>query len=183
MNNIDLSVGGLAEGHLPAASVGPTLRNIIADQFNRVRSGDRFWYERVFSGTQLQQLRNTTLADLIRRNTTLTNLQPNAFFFRAGVSGSVYVDANGNGRPERGETRVAGRSVELVDAEDSSILASTITDARGNYRFDVLDGIRTGDYFVQVLGVNGQFVAVSPTVAITRGGQFVDRLNVAVPPS
>src|SRR5207302_7806943 len=72
VNNIDLWVGVLAENHVPGASVGPTLQRIMADPFTRLRYGDRFWYETTFSGPQLDQLRNTHLADLIMRITNLT---------------------------------------------------------------------------------------------------------------
>lgn len=39
--NVDLWAGGLAEKHAPGASVGPLFRRIIADQFTRLRDGDR----------------------------------------------------------------------------------------------------------------------------------------------
>jgi peroxidase len=45
VNNIDLWVGGLAEKHIPGDSLGPTFTNIIANQFSRLRDGDRFWYQ------------------------------------------------------------------------------------------------------------------------------------------
>src|SRR5207247_1722010 len=64
VNHIDLWVGGLAEDHLPGASMGPTFARIIGDQFARVRDGDRFWFERTFTGRQLEDLEHTTLADV-----------------------------------------------------------------------------------------------------------------------
>ncbi len=81
VNDIDLWVGGLAEDHVPGASVGSTFRRIIADQFERLRDGDRYWYERVFAGPALADLNATRLSDVIRRNSTITNLQDNVFFF------------------------------------------------------------------------------------------------------
>lgn len=81
VNSIDLWVGGLAEDHLPGSSVGPTFQRIIADQFERLRDGDRFWYAKVFGGAQLESIERTRLADIIRRNTTLTKIQDNVFFF------------------------------------------------------------------------------------------------------
>jgi len=81
VNDIDLWVGGLAEDHVAGASVGGTFRRIIADQFERLRDGDRYWYERVFAGQALADLNATRLSDVIRRNTTISNLQDNVFFF------------------------------------------------------------------------------------------------------
>jgi hypothetical protein len=81
VNNIDPWVGGLAENHIPAGSVGPLFARIIADQFNRLRTGDRFWFENTFSGATLTALENTRLSDIIKRNTSLTNVQANVFFF------------------------------------------------------------------------------------------------------
>jgi ABC-type transporter Mla subunit MlaD len=66
--------------------VGPRSRahqgqdGIVGDQFTRLRDGDRFYYERLFQGKQLKELRNTHLSDIIKRNTTITNLQTNVFF-------------------------------------------------------------------------------------------------------
>ena len=82
VNHIDLWVGGLAEAHVPGASVGPTVRRIIADQFKRIRDGDSYWYEGAFSRRVLIALESTRLSDIIRRNTIITNLQENVFFFQ-----------------------------------------------------------------------------------------------------
>lgn len=80
-DSLDLWVGGLAEDHVPGSSVGPTFRRIIADQFERLRDGDSHWHERSFSGSQLAALKAIRLSDVIRRNTTVTKLQDNVFFF------------------------------------------------------------------------------------------------------
>ena len=81
VKSIDLWVGGLAEDHLPGSSVGPTFQRIIANQFERTRDGDSNWYERAFSGRQLAAIQGTRLSDIIRRNTTITKIQDNVFFF------------------------------------------------------------------------------------------------------
>jgi hypothetical protein len=81
VDSMDLWVAGLAEDHVAGSSVGPTFQKIIAHQFERTRDGDANWYERSFSGKQLAALRATKLSDIIRRNTSLTKIQDNVFFF------------------------------------------------------------------------------------------------------
>jgi hypothetical protein len=77
---IDLWVGCLSEDHLPGAMVGETLRAVLVDQFRRTRDGDPYWYERVYDGEELDQLRATRLGDVIRRNTTIRGeLPPDVF--------------------------------------------------------------------------------------------------------
>jgi len=69
VDNIDPWVGGLAEDHLTGALVGEVLATVLKDQFERLRSSDRFWYENVFSGAALAEIESTTLAGVIRANT------------------------------------------------------------------------------------------------------------------
>ena len=83
VDNIDLWVGGLAEDHAPGSSVGQLFGRIIANQFQRLRDGDRFWFENTLKGPALGAMEQTTLADIIQRNTSLTTLQKNVFFFGA----------------------------------------------------------------------------------------------------
>jgi hypothetical protein len=84
VDNIDLWVGGLAEDHLPGSSLGATFQRIIADQFTRLRDGDRLWFENIFSGRQLDRIEATRLSAVIERNTALTTLPANAFFHAGG---------------------------------------------------------------------------------------------------
>ena len=109
VDKIDLWVGGLAERHLPGSSVGPTFARIISDQFARLRDGDRFWYQNVFHGPELNDLQHTKLADVIRRNTSIDNLQDNVFFFKTSIAGQVVpapLPQNGpQGEPQMGMPR------------------------------------------------------------------------------
>jgi len=100
VDNIDLWVGGLAEDHVSGSSVGITFRTIIADQFERTRDGDRFWYQKIFSDDLLERIESTTLSDIIKRNTTITNLQESVFFFdESSLSDEETVDATRAERP------------------------------------------------------------------------------------
>ncbi|MGH8046720.1 MAG: peroxidase family protein, partial [Chthoniobacterales bacterium] len=81
LDSLDLWVTGLAEDHVRGSSVGTTFQRIIADQFERTRDGDRNWYQNTFSGRQLAAIEATRLSDIIRRNTTITKIQDNVFFF------------------------------------------------------------------------------------------------------
>jgi hypothetical protein len=151
VDNIDLWVGALAEEHVAGGSVGSLLRAIIGDQFTRLRDGDRFWYQRVLTLGDRREVERTTLADLIRRNTELTTIQPNPFVFRPEVVGRVYADSNRNGHPDTGEPGLGGRIVELLDVETGDVIAWTVTDTDGSYRFGVEDGLQTGRYAVRLV--------------------------------
>jgi hypothetical protein len=70
-DDIDLWVGGLAEDHVGAAMVGELFHTIIREQFESLRDGDRFWYQRALSPAELEFVENTRLADIIRRNTDI----------------------------------------------------------------------------------------------------------------
>ncbi len=168
VNDVDLWVGGLAEAHVRDSTVGPTFQRILVDQFTRTRDGDRFWYERDLSGSELQMVRSTQLADVIKRNSDLTNIQPNAFVFNAAVTGRVFFDRNGDGQPGFREAGVGGAAIQIVD-EDGAVVATTATRSDGRY---TIEGLQVGDYDVRIVLQNG-WTLTTPASAladITRGG-------------
>ena len=71
VDHIDPWVGCLAEDHIESAQVGELALAAIADQFQRLRDGDRFYFENsdALSDLEKQEIRNTRLADVLRRNT------------------------------------------------------------------------------------------------------------------
>lgn len=81
VDNIDPWVGALAEDHMDGASLGPLAIAALVEQFERLRDGDRFWYEADSELTleEIAEIQATTLGDIILRNTLLTNLQANVF--------------------------------------------------------------------------------------------------------
>jgi len=180
VNRIDLWVGVLAEKHLPGASVGATARAIIADQFTRLRDGDRFWYQNKFKGADLNEVQRTSLSALIARNSGTTNLQPNAFVFKAELSGMVFADGNANGRQDRGENGLGQVRVELVSLTDGQVVATATTNPQGQYRFGVLEGLRLGDYQIRLTLADGKVVQ-GPKASFTRGDTQI-QVQVPVPP-
>jgi hypothetical protein len=68
---IDVWVGGLAEDRVRGALVGELIVEVLKDQFERLRDGDRFWYTRTLSPSQVLKVENTRLSDIIRRNTEI----------------------------------------------------------------------------------------------------------------
>ncbi len=137
VNNIDLWLGGLAEDHVPGTSTGPLIRRVLTEQFQRLRDGDRFWYQQIFSGAELDELENTTLTDIMRRNTGMVNIQDNSFFFELSVSGRLFHDKNENGTQDANEFGLFGWTIELVNNQ-GTVVETTTTDANGDYEF-VLD--------------------------------------------
>jgi hypothetical protein len=117
VDSVDLWVGGLAEDHAPGSSVGPTFGRILAEQFDRIRAGDRFWFENTFRGDQLDVLRNTTLADVIERNTGLTGLQANAF-----LDPSIFTYRVPEGRAAAPVTlRISADAVTVADSRTGRV--------------------------------------------------------------
>ena len=68
-DNIDLWIGGLAERPVRDGMVGPTFRAILADQFTRLRDGDRFWYRNALPPRLVDLVERQSLDAIIRRNT------------------------------------------------------------------------------------------------------------------
>lgn len=92
VNDIDVWMGALSEDHAPGANVGELIRAVLVDQFDRLRAGDRYWYQNTMAGGRLAQIERTTLADVIRHNTGVVDIQPNAFVVPSGFVLSSAVD-------------------------------------------------------------------------------------------
>ncbi len=82
VNNLDLWIGILAEDHLPGKSVGKTVHEMLKVQFESLRDGDYYFYiyDPYLPLLSKLQIFNTRFADVIKRNSSLTNLQRNVFF-------------------------------------------------------------------------------------------------------
>jgi hypothetical protein len=195
VNNIDPFEGGLAEDHAPGSDMGPLFTAILTDQFTRLRSGDRYFYlNEQWTPDELNLLlKGDSLAKVIEANTGVTNLQSDVFKFTASISGTVYFDYDGDGAPRTsGEFGVPGLTVQLQDTS-GDVLATTVTDIQGHYRFTQLSGpsgnveiasgaSATGDYNV-VLVLPGAFQQTTPnpaTILLSRGGLNVTGVDFGV---
>ena len=92
VDRIDPVIGMLAEDQLAGASIGELNEAILEDQFERLRDGDRFWYQNDpdlatwdipqlgSSGTALDWLSQLSLTDIIELNADIETLPNNPFF-------------------------------------------------------------------------------------------------------
>uniref|UniRef100_A0A3B5RAR6 Myeloid-specific peroxidase n=1 Tax=Xiphophorus maculatus TaxID=8083 RepID=A0A3B5RAR6_XIPMA len=80
-DNIDVWLGGVAEPFVPGGRVGPLFSCLIATQFQRIRQGDRLWFQNpgVFTPQQRQALSAVTLSRVICDNTGITSVPSDAF--------------------------------------------------------------------------------------------------------
>nr|XP_046249135.1 dual oxidase 1 isoform X2 [Scatophagus argus] len=87
ISKLELFPGGLLES---LDGPGPVFSAIILDQFERMRNGDRFWFENkqngLFTDEEIQTIRNMTFYDVLTAVTSAeaTDIQANVFFWRNG---------------------------------------------------------------------------------------------------
>jgi len=83
VDDIDLFIGGILESPSDGSLLGPTFLCIIGDQFQRIKTGDRLWYEEKdngFTAEQLTEVRKTSLARVLCDNADgIEVIQPLAF--------------------------------------------------------------------------------------------------------
>ena len=71
IDNVDPWIGMLTEDKAPFSQLGGLAHVIVAEQFTKLRDGDRYWYQNVLSGALQRWVNTQTLAVIIRRNTTI----------------------------------------------------------------------------------------------------------------
>lgn len=120
VNNIDVWLGGISEDHVPGSSLGELMRTAIAEQFQRTRDGDRFYYENILTGADLAEIQNTRLSDIIRRNSGLTNLQTDVFRTESVLT----VELNQGPRGADVTLRLTAPNILVVNNRNGRILES-----------------------------------------------------------
>jgi len=169
IDSVDLWVGGLAEDHLPGSSVGETFSAILVDQFQRLRAGDRYWYENIWSGTELETIRSTRLSDVIMRNTQIVGLQDNVFFDRGAMVVNLAESGHNNVIVRRN-----GSLLEVVDRPTRDVIAS-----RGIWSVDrlVVNG-QDSQYNQILVMVNFPQACVPGGIVVNAGDGTWDRVIV-----
>ncbi len=79
-DDIDPWIGGLAEDTLPDALVGEFFFAVLKMQFERLRDGDPFWYERRLDSATREWIESLTLSRIIRLNSQIAAELPEDVF-------------------------------------------------------------------------------------------------------
>ncbi|KAL1778872.1 lactoperoxidase isoform X1 [Sigmodon hispidus] len=80
-DNIDIWLGAIAEPLVHKGRVGPLLTCILGQQFQRIRDGDRFWWENpgVFTAKQRKSLQKVSFSRLVCDNTRINKVPLDPF--------------------------------------------------------------------------------------------------------
>ncbi|NP_536345.2 lactoperoxidase isoform X1 [Mus musculus] len=90
-SNIDIWLGAVAEPLVHRGRVGPLLTCLLGQQFQRIRDGDRFWWENpgVFTEKQRESLQKMSFSRLVCDNTGIDKVPLNPFQANAYPHGFV----------------------------------------------------------------------------------------------
>ncbi|ELT94281.1 hypothetical protein CAPTEDRAFT_182272 [Capitella teleta] len=80
VDDIDIFAGGISESPLAGGMVGETFSCLMGEQFEKLRKGDRFWFENpgVFTKEQLMEIRKASLGKVFCDNSDhIQVMQPN----------------------------------------------------------------------------------------------------------
>jgi hypothetical protein len=188
VNTIDAFEGGLCEDHVAGSDVGPLFQTIIVNQFERLRDGDRFFYLNESFNPDEMKLFNqvNTLTKVIEANTNITNLQPDAFIFTASISGTVtppMAPPPPPGAPApavKAQPNLSGIVVTLLD-DTGAVVATTTTNAKGQYQFTQANGISTGTYSVSIKLATGTTITTPKSIVISKA-QSITGVNLTMAP-
>ncbi|NEP47905.1 MAG: PEP-CTERM sorting domain-containing protein [Moorea sp. SIO3C2] len=81
VEDVDFWIGGISEDSFNGGLVGELFNTVISDQFRRARDGDRFFFLNDLDHllALAPDLESTRLSHIIRRNSSISNIQDNAF--------------------------------------------------------------------------------------------------------
>jgi peroxidase len=134
-------------------------KKIIGDQFTALRDGDRFYYENQgFDQNTVSMIENTTLSDIIVRNTDVEHMQADAFVAverHSGTAGPVPEAEDPDG-PQLviGST---GKDTLLGGPQDDVLVA-----AAGGLQ--TMSGFEGADHFLLTRGANAVITDFTPGI-------------------
>lgn len=83
INNVDAYVGGMAEDPVGNSTLGQLFYSSVKDQYERLRDGDRFYFENtdngLFTAAEIEEVKRNGLRALMLRNTNMQVLPANVF--------------------------------------------------------------------------------------------------------
>jgi len=80
VNDVELWIGGLTEDPFEGSMLGQTFTHIIKEQFEALRDGDEHWYQQKLDQREITEVESTSLADIIRRNSSIGSELPDNVF-------------------------------------------------------------------------------------------------------
>jgi hypothetical protein len=142
VNKVELWIGGLAENHVAGGMVGQTFGVIIAEQFQDLRDGDRYWYQNQgFDPATMREIESMTLSSVILKNTDTEHMQSDAFVFyerRSGLTDGGVMENPDSPQlvvgSDGADTLIGGTKADLLVAGTGS---QTMTGAAGRDTFIV----------------------------------------------
>ena len=176
INDIDPWVGFLMEEHEPGMPLGPTLTAIIKKQFRDLRNADYYFY---LNHPELSQedriaIENTTLADVIERNTDLKLMQRSLFQMPVCLQANVILE--GCFKEEAGLMKPALRSTGLFPIVQPYSAAPW--HYKGTEKFEALDSVPANAIDWVLLETrwvdNKQYVLERRAAILLDNGQIVD---------
>lgn len=138
VDDIDAWVGGLAEDPVPGSMVGELIHTVLVEQFTALRDGDRYWYQNDLIGAELAEVEETTLSDIIVRNTTIDSMPDDVF--RVIEAEFVRGDCNADALYDIGDTIF---TLNFLFANGDSAACADACDANDDGSIDVADGVFT----------------------------------------
>ena len=158
VDNIDVFVGVLAEDAVEGSMLGELFHTALIDQFTRLRDGDAFWYESRISDDEIAMINDTTLSDIIKRNSGIETMQDDVFVALERSTGTDLADV-----------LTAGNEAYLLLGNDDMVASEVDGEMYGGAGQDLLFGFTANDWLVdggdadQLHGESGDDVLTSDT--------------------
>jgi hypothetical protein len=176
INDVDPWIGFMSEDHLPNSIVGEGLETILKMQFSFLRDGDRYYYENdpAFTSAEIDAIKNTTLSQIILRNTAIETLQENVFIAvpRGTLAVELFpfqeiknIELKAYPNPIQKyfklniETnRAANATLSIYDISSKLVSADKLQLVKGKneFNFELSDELANGLYVISLTSDNGQ---------------------------